>query len=103
MLGTCIFALSALDAVGGFAFVHGNDEVFPADPEFRATLLPVFNIEDFRNGNIHRAALRAVMTCGAGDGLVFIECLLRLTDNIMFMFGQRSEVSTASRFSFSAT
>ena len=92
MLRACIFALTALNAVGGFSFVHGNDEIFPADPEFRASLLPVFNIEDLRNRNIHRAALRAVMTCSAGNGFVFVQRFLRFTDHFMFMFGQRFEV-----------
>ena len=76
----------------GLSFSCRNNRVFSLCPEFGASFFVVLDMEDFRNGDLHRAALRTVMTCGAGDGLIGIQGSLCRFDHFLFVRAERLEV-----------
>ena len=92
-LGTGTLALSAFYTVGCAAFVLDSVVVVPFSAVYLfPDKLSVSCTEYFGNGNIHRTALCAVMTGGAGDGVDLFERLLCLFYNFKFGIGHGYKV-----------
>ena len=91
MLRAGVFTLPALDTIGGLALAGGGNAVLTHTTKAFVIMLTVRYCYDLRDRDIHRTAIGTVVASGAGNGLICIQSVLRLADDLLFDFGERLE------------